>query len=295
MACRYKFSVVPGYFIDNVAAAKDCPGSKLTTRPNLGLVERLYESDDAASAPKSSWVRFCQHVETLNRDSAPGESFKILFITRHGLSVHNAVMERVGNAAWNIHWSHLEGDGNLSWVDAKLTRDGIRLAQSLGELWFNWVESSGIPLPGRIYTSPLARCLETTKLVYSAVMTEHGDEFRPIVKELLRERLTDHTCDKRSSRSWIAENYPNFVLEEGFAEADDLWRADRCETNAQHVARKQQLLEDIFTNDASYFISLTTHSYAISSILEATGAPHFRVCEGAIFPLFVKGARLERR
>lgn len=34
---------------------------------------------------------------------------------------------------------------------------------------------------------------------------------------------------------------------------------------------------------------LLTHSYAISAILEAVGAPHFRVAEGAVFPLLVRG------
>jgi hypothetical protein len=67
-----------------------------------------------------------------------------------------------------------------------------------------------------------------------------------------------------------------------------LWRADRYEANDEHVARKRRLLQDIFANDKSTFLSFTTHSYAISAILEVAEAPHFRVSEGAIVPLLVK-------
>lgn len=180
----------------------------------------------------------------------------------------------------------------MSWVDAKLTEDGVGLARRSGQLWVEWTESNGVPLPETVYTSPLARCLETTKLVYSDVMIKQGRDFSPVVKELLRERLTNHTCDRRSSRSWISKNYPECILEQGFEEEDLLWRTDRVETNDAHVARKQRLLEDIFANDGSLFVSLTTHSFAISAILETVGAPHFRVSEGAIFPLLIRAEKV---
>jgi broad specificity phosphatase PhoE len=190
------------------------------------------------------------------------------------------------------HWSHLEGNGVLTWLDAKLTAEGVMLAQDLGRKWIKWSKEEGIPPPETIYTSPLARCLETTKLIYSPVLSETKRPLAPVVKELLRERLTDHTCDKRSSRSWITSHYPKYVLEPGFEEEDDLWKADAFETADEHRDRKQRLLEDIFSKDTAPFISLTTHSYAISAILEVVGAPHFRVSEGSIVPLLVKAEKL---
>ncbi|KAK1763394.1 hypothetical protein QBC33DRAFT_598619 [Phialemonium atrogriseum] len=265
--CRFKFSYVPGYFVDSVEAAKACPSSKLITQPNLGLLRRTYDFEESAPG-ELPWARFRNHVDALNRNSSPGESYKLLYLVRHGLSVHNIVMAKVGSDSWNNHWSHLEGDGEVTWVDARLTKDGISLAQNVGNLW-------------------------TTKLVYSPVMTEHERSLQPLVKELLRERLTGHTCDKRSTRLWIAENYPGYVIGEDFEEADPLWMADQFETNDEHVARKQRLLEGIFVNDDSPIVSLTTHSYAISAILEAVEAPHFRVSEGAIVPLFVKATKVE--
>lgn len=133
--------------------------------------------------------------------------------------------------------------------------------------------------------------METTKLVYGSSIAHKGRP-KPIVKELLRERLTNHTCDRRHPRSWIKDKYPDYVIDEGFEEFDTLWNKDVFETSEQHTTRAQRLLEDIFTNDPSPFISLTLHSYAVSAVLDAIKAPTFRIGEGVAIPLFIKATRL---
>jgi broad specificity phosphatase PhoE len=196
-------------------------------------------------------------------------------------------------------WASLEGGGipdvgEVTWVDAKLVETGIEDAEALSRFWIDATKNYSMPLPKTIYTSPLARCLETTKLTYQDVMSAHKQPFHPVVKELLRERLTGHTCDKRSSKSWIAENYPDFVFEEGFEEDDTLWeeKKESTEELEELTARKQRLLEDIFTNDSSQVIAVTTHSYSIYGIQEAVGAEHYRVGEGVMVPLLVKGVKI---
>jgi hypothetical protein len=100
---RYVFSYVPGYFVDSVEAAKACPESKLTTQPNLGLLETWEASGTAPNpAGEAPWARFTRHVEWLNMDSPQGVSYKLLYLLRHGLSVHNVVMAKVGREAWNV-------------------------------------------------------------------------------------------------------------------------------------------------------------------------------------------------
>ena len=190
------------------------------------------------------------------------------------------------------YWSKLEGDGTVTWSDAKLVPEGIQQATDLSAIWAETVNKAKLPLPGTLYTSPLARCLETTRLVFSDLVQSQDRPFRPVVKELLRERMTDHTCDRRSSRTWIAEHYPDYVIEPGFAETDVLWRADRWEPGEEHDARKQQVLEDIFASDEGPILSLTVHSYAVSSILHVVGAPNFRVREGSTVPLLVKAVKI---
>lgn len=98
MRCNYRFTSIPGYFIDNVVAASSCPGGKLTTRPSLGIIDQQYSQSEIND--RSPWVRFSQHLDTLNRNSLAGESYKLVYLIRHGMSVHNLVMEQVGGEAW---------------------------------------------------------------------------------------------------------------------------------------------------------------------------------------------------
>jgi broad specificity phosphatase PhoE len=185
----------------------------------------------------------------------------------------------------------LDGDEQITWVDSHLNDKGIEQAKSLGRFWSDAVKNDMVPLPGTIFTSPLARTLETTRLVFANVIEDHGAHFQPIVKELLRERLTNHTCDRRSTLSWIKDHYPDYIVEPGFSEDDVLWSSSREETAEEHVARKQRLLEDIFENDRNAFVELTTHSYAVSAILEAVDMAGFRVREGSSVALLVRAER----
>jgi len=170
--------------------------------------------------------------------------------------------------------------------------DGIHQAEVLGQFWLDAVSHEGVPLPSTLYTSPLARCLNTTRLAFSRIFQEQGVTFQPIIKESLRELVTDHTCDRRSNRSWIVENFPDYLVEPNFSEIDSLWTGKHWETRDEHTARKQAVLEDIFSTDENAFIGLTVHSYAISAILRAVGLPEFRVREGSSIALLVKGERI---
>jgi hypothetical protein len=134
----------------------------------------------------------------------------------------------------------------------------------------------------------------TTKLVFSELMQLHNRPFHPTVKELLRERMTNHTCDRRSSRSYIEENYPEYIIEPSLTEKDELWGkwGDEWEPIDEHCARKQKVLEDIFATDPNPFISLTIHDQAIKAILLVVGGKTFKIREGSTFALLVKAERL---
>ncbi|KAF4338115.1 phosphomutase PMU1 [Fusarium beomiforme] len=203
-------------------------------------------------------------------------------------------MEEVGSEAWKNYWSKLPGDENRTWVDAELVDKGVEQAKALGRIYAEGIKNAGFPVPDTIYTSPLARGLKTTNLIFGDVMTAQGRKFKPIVKEGLRERLTDHTCDKRSTREWIQASYPDYELEPDFSEEDVLWHADRSESNEGHVARTHEVLEDIWREDSGSCVALTTHSFTISTILEVIGAPEFRMGEGAMAAFLVKGEKIDK-
>ena len=84
-----------------------------------------------------------------------------------------------------------DGEERLTWADAQLVDKGREQAQKLGAALIQWSKENGMPLPGTVYTSPLTRCLETTNLIYSDAYQQNGLHFQPVVKEKLRERLTN--------------------------------------------------------------------------------------------------------
>jgi hypothetical protein len=98
--CSYQFSIVPGHFVSLAEVAEASPGSKLTTQPNLGLNGPAHE--EQSSLAMLPWIRFKSYVESLNRNSRPGDSYKVLYLVRHGLAVHNAIRLKVGVHAWDV-------------------------------------------------------------------------------------------------------------------------------------------------------------------------------------------------
>lgn len=105
--------------------------------------------------------------------------------------------------------------------------------------------------------------------------------------------MGQHTCDRRSTASEIAEEYPEYKFEAGFPEEDMLWDPKVRESNEHRNDRLHNLLNDIFARDESTYISLTAHSGAITSILEVLGHRRFPLATGAVIPVLVsveKGA-----
>jgi hypothetical protein len=101
--CKFRFSFENSYFVDYPATARACPQSKLTTQPDLGLLDCGYEdssTDTSEATPR--WTRFARHVQQLNDNSGAGEAYKVLFVVRHGRGVHNDVMDEVGSVEWKV-------------------------------------------------------------------------------------------------------------------------------------------------------------------------------------------------
>jgi len=162
--------------------------------------------------------------------------------------------------------------------------------------WEDTAAASKLPLPRRHYASPHARCLETCRVAFTGLAPPTGDAdvppFHPLVRELIRERLGVHTCDRRSTRSWIHKHYPEFALEEDFSEPDPLWNPDVRETLSEHVVRVEAFLDDLFTNDSEPIVSATIHSGTIMALYAAIGHAEVRVAPGSIVPVLVKAEPL---
>ncbi|OJD30834.1 phosphoglycerate mutase [Diplodia corticola] len=310
------YTTVTGYFLQDDPATD--PSTFDYTKLNLGLINRTYPSDDTfpspspsspsttqatPSTPPTQWQRFAHHVSQLNRHAAPTVRYKVLVMGRHGEGDHNVAEAFYGTPAWDCHWSLRDGNGTSVWADARLTPAGVAQARVAHAFWAGALGAGGdegsarIPAPERYYVSPLARCLATAEHTFGGLeeggLLPPGRPFRPVVKELLRESLGLHTCDRRSSRTWIAENYPGWEIEEGFAEEDELWSATLRESSTAQIARLKTFLDDIFTHDPdSTFISLTSHSGSIRSLLKAVGHRDFSLLTGAVIPVLIRAETL---
>lgn len=63
--------------------------------------------------------------------------------------------------------------------------------------------------------------------------------------------FADHTCDKRSTRTYIANTFPDFVIEDGFSEEDLLWpgNVENGETAHDVAVRAKKVLDKIYNED----------------------------------------------
>jgi hypothetical protein len=75
-------------------------------KSNFGLINRSY-STDAASAETEQWKRFERHVRHVQSQAEPGESFKVLFLGRHGQGWHNVAEAKYGTKAWDVRFPPL--------------------------------------------------------------------------------------------------------------------------------------------------------------------------------------------
>lgn len=181
----------------------------------------------------------------------------------------------------------------MTWSDAHLTPPGHQQALEMNTFWAESATTLKLPLPTRHYSSPLARCLETCELAFFNLTLPNSDipvpPFKPLIKELIRERLGIHTCDRRRSKTWIHENHPLFTFEEGFAEGDVLWLPDVRETIEEHAERVSGFLDDLFVNDAgNQIVSVTAHSGTILALYVIIGHPEVRVAPGAVVPIVIR-------
>jgi broad specificity phosphatase PhoE len=272
------YTVVSGIF------QQDDPATNASTfdfiASNFGLINRTYPSDSSCPDGKQStqWQRLAHYISTLNKKAPRNERYTLFFMGRHGEGYHNAAESYFGTPAWNCYWSELDGNGTVTWADAKLTEVGIQQALRVNKFWASLIKDGKISPPETYYTSPLYRCLDTARLTFTGLDLPRKSPFVPVVKEFLREGISAHTCDRRSSKSSIRQNFPGFKFEKGFAEEDPYWTELYAEPRDNQDARSKAVVDDIFTNDDSTYISISSHSGEIASLLRGKSLHSFMPC-----------------
>ncbi|KAL8723291.1 MAG: hypothetical protein Q9181_007317 [Wetmoreana brouardii] len=261
------YTTVTGYFLQDEPSTN--PSSFNFTAANFGLINRTYATDPTydPSGKKTQWQRFANQIFRLNRDALHGTQYKVLYMGRHGEGYHNAAESYYGTPAWNCYYSELDGNGTVTWADADLTSKGVAQALAVNAFWASEIRDQKIPRPQSYYASPLTRCLTTANLTFNGLDLASRQPFVPTVKEFLREGISGHTCDRRGSKSYIQSAFPSYKIEAGFTETDQLWEAYHGETRVDQDIRSKAVLDDIFSHDHETYISITSHSGEIASIL----------------------------
>lgn len=61
-----------------------------------------------------------------------------------------------------------------------------------------------------------------------------------------------HTCDKRRSRTYLQSEFPEFNIEEGFTEDDELYDPNVRELSSHVIERAHSVLDFIFENNEGF-------------------------------------------
>ncbi|KAF2691780.1 phosphoglycerate mutase-like protein [Lentithecium fluviatile CBS 122367] len=287
------YTVIPGIF------QQDDPATNASTfnftASNFGLIDRAYPSDSTCPNRKQStqWQRLAHYISTLNSKAKKTDRYVLFFLGRHGEGYHNAAESYFGTPAWNCYWSERDGNGTVTWADAHITPKGIDQALSVNAFWKHLIKDEKITPPQTYYTSPLFRCLSTAKLTFQGLDLPMKYPFVPTVKEHFREGISAHTCDRRSTKSAIRTNFPSYRIERGFAEKDPYWMELYAEPRENQDARSKEVLDDVLGSDTSTYISVTSHSGEIASLLRVLGHRVFSLATGAAIPVLVKTTTLK--
>ncbi|KAI4229124.1 MAG: hypothetical protein L6R36_001081 [Xanthoria steineri] len=288
----FTYSTVTGYFLqdENSTVAENFDFMS----KDFGLLNKEYAEGtalDSREKDTTRWQRFEREVTRLQDEAKSGTIYKVLYLGRHGQGVHNVAEKKYGTAEWDRYWAAQQGDASSRWVDPHLTATGIEQAHAVHAFWKHQLAVAKTPAPQTYYCSPLYRCLETANITFRGLDLPADRPYKPIVKELLREANGVHTCDRRSSKSTLMAAFPNFTFEPSMTVDDELWSATERETNPQLDSRFTSLLNDIFEHDEGTFVSLTSHSGAICSLLRVLGHRDFRLVTGGVIPVLVKAQR----
>jgi hypothetical protein len=141
----------------------------------------------------------------------------------------------------------------------------------------------------------MTRTLQTANLTFTGLhLPKHSAPFKPTIKELFRESISIHTCDHRRSRSYIHSLFPHWRIEHGFTEEDELWNGVTGESSGAQDLRSAQALGDVFFSSSKKksFVSITSHSGEISSLLRVIGHRTFKLNTGSVIPVLVKAEKV---
>ncbi|KAJ7577526.1 histidine phosphatase superfamily [Mycena floridula] len=280
----FEYEIITGYFSQDPSAPFGSGSPPIqAVSPRFGLL------DDSSDR----WNRLKARIEELQAQEEKS-IYKLIFFGRHGEGFHNVAEAKYGTKAWDEYWAMLDTDGELIWgPDPLLTALGESQARAVNTVWKTEVQD-GMPLPEKLYCSPLTRAMHTNQLTFEGL-----DVGKTVVLENCREDIGDHTCDKRRSKSYIQASFPEFIIEDGFTEEDILWPGNGSggETREEICRRATSVLDRIFGrseplfSDNATYISITAHGGIINGFMYALHCGKYPLPTGGVLPILIKATK----
>lgn len=252
MAWRFSYNQA---FSDTIPLAK---------KRNDDTKEEVVVLDIANLSPRpdTSWqaiIDGCQ-ADTMSET-------KLVYLTRHGKSVHNTKSEQFGKA---IYYEYFATDPKF--IDPELEEEGIEQACRAGQI----IRDSPLPKPKTFVSSPLRRALQTDIHLMKAMMGASSTVPRIHITDGCREWQGmghNHSSDKRSKRAEITALVESMGAEPRF---DPLFKEDdkevlENETYADVRARLEKMLNENFDYDNNNVIHLCLHNRCFKCFLGVIG------------------------
>ncbi|KAH8080188.1 histidine phosphatase superfamily [Filobasidium floriforme] len=274
----WRFESLTGSFLFNEPTAE--LSSPLTVH---GFGSKFGLLDDGEEA----WEGVKRRVSELQASAPPNVKYKLLFCGRHAQGWHNVASEKYPQALWDGDYAKRTTDGEIVWgPDAELTPLGQQQAITLHEAWKSNL-AAGCPKPEKWLCSPFTRTADTMRLSFGEVLK--GE--KPVFVEGLREIFGEQTCDQRRSKSYLAERFPDYEFEAGFAEEDPLWKPDERELEVNRRVRVREQLYRIFDECDETYISITSHACSTLSLCAVLRHRIFKLGTSGMIPIIVKATR----
>jgi broad specificity phosphatase PhoE len=159
-----------------------------------------------------------------------------LYLIRHGTAQHNVLFQTMGKRVFY----------DTRYIDTKLTHQGIEEAQQLGKTWNHPIDV--------VFTSSLTRTLETANHVFK-------DKGVPIIAlDILKEFPQGlQTCNQRSPKSSMVQQFPNIQFHLIQDEQDTMWRNDREET-INELNQRIHSFNDLLSERQEMNIAIVCHN-----------------------------------
>ncbi len=279
---EYRYSFDPHYFD---------PRSDTNTVWNLDCGKDNRLNDDIPPRVALNAINFCpkegkswEDVKTqlANLNNPRKDKARLIYVTRHGNTGHNAARELFGKAAYYAYLADHE-----EYLDPTLSEKGKLQAQKAGQIVAGAV-ANGAPFPKAFYTSSLKRCPQTALLILKSLQSLCGHTESPafiMLSDKLREWFGinhKHTSDKRSTWAEIIAYMKDWTKEYllrpievkydcPFTDQDkEFEREELVEAHVEVEERVRVQLDAIFSGDEDC-VYIVLHNRSFVAFARAIG------------------------